>query len=543
MSHRYHGRMVGVLIMLCVLAVFVVSCSNAGLSRSKQKNRTKAASAASVPLSWRAISPPSKVAGGFLASVSCVSQKFCVAVGSAPSAPSPGPPHEYMPRTPPRLPSYSYGAQWLSGVWRTARDHPPKLLSYSNGVGSVNGPPSYPGSAVIETFSGNSWHDARIQGPVDNSALSAVSCASKRFCVAVGFGPTGAVIATFRGKRWSTIQAASSKRANSYVVLNAVSCVSAKFCAAVGYGEADMGGDLPVTETFDGSSWRVVVGSHKLSVPRSMSSMYEPYISGEYGWYYVEGLNGVSCVSWKFCVAVGSAGVRSDTSTGGSFPMVDAYNGKTWKTSLEPIEYIRQPPWDLWLRKGHAMGLVGISCSSAKSCVAVGSWRSPACTCMVAQVAGEGRPPVVSPVVETFNGRSWSSASTLLTHYVVLDDVMCESWSFCVASAAPGMYTAWKKPGVLRTPVSAEIFNDNRWQVSTVRLAPPMTGIDYYGLSCVPDRGSVWCMAVGKAFELAQLGKGPRYVPGLDPRYYFPEPRLFHREVAVEIATPARAPS
>ncbi|MHB8288837.1 MAG: hypothetical protein ACYDEY_06305, partial [Acidimicrobiales bacterium] len=315
------------------------------------------------------------------------------------------------------------------------------------------------------------------------------------------------------------------------------------------YGEADTSGDLPVTETFDGSSWRVVVGRHELSVPRSMSSMYEPYISGEYGWYYVQGLNGVSCVSSKVCVAVGSAGVRSDTSTGGSFPMVDAYNGKTWKTSLEPTA--RHQPFGLRTRGGSDMGLVGISCSSAKSCVAVGSWESPACTCMVARLAGAPRPPVVSPVVETFNGRSWSTASTphfnstaSTPHFnsVVLDDVSCEPWSFCVASAAPGMYTAWKKPGVLRTPVSAEIFNDNRWQVSTVPLAPPMTGIDYYGLSCVPDRGSVWCMAVGKAFELAQVGKAPQHFPGQVPQY-LPEPRLFHREVAVEIATPARAPS
>ncbi len=510
MSRRDHRRMVGVLMMLCVLAVFVVSCSNAGFARSKQQARSKATSAASVPLSWRAISPPSKVAGGFLASVSCVSQKFCVAVGSAPSAPSPGPPHEYMPRTPPKL--VSYGTQ------------------------------NYPGSAAIETFNGNSWHDAHIQGPVGNSALSAVSCVSKRFCVAVGFGPTGAVIATFRGKRWSMTQAASSKRANSYVVLNAVSCVSAKFCAAVGYGGADMGGDLPLSETFDGSSWRVVVGSHELSVPRSLSSMYEPYISGEYGWYYVEGLNGVSCVSSKFCVAVGSAGVRSDTSTGGSFPMVDAYNGKTWKTSLEPTAI--HEPLGLRTRGGSDMGLVGISCSSAKSCVAVGSWESPACTCMTPRLAGAPRPPVVSPVVETFNGRSWSAASTPLFNRVVLDDVSCEGRSFCVASAAPGMYTAWKwmKPGVLRTPVSAEIFNHNRWQVSTVPLAPPITGIDYYGLSCVPDRGSVWCMAVGKAFELAQVGKGQR-LPGLERRYYFPEPRLLHPEVAVETLSSARAPS
>ena len=326
--------------------------------------------------------------------------------------------------------------------------------------------------------------------------------------------------------------------------MNAVSCVSAKFCAAVGYGEADTSGDLPVSETFDGSSWRVVVGSHELSAG-SLSSTFEPHIRN---WrYYVEGLNGVSCVSSKFCVAVGSAGVSARVVGGGSLPMVDVYNGKTWKASLESIDFnFRRQPSGLWLRGGSGMGLVGISCSSAKSCVAVGSWDSPAaCTCQVARLAGAPRPPVVSPVVETFNGRSWATASTPHFNSVILDDVSCEPWSFCVASAAPGMYTAWKwmKPGVLRTPVSAEIFNDNRWQVSTVPLAPPMTGIDYYGLSCVPDRGSVWCMAVGKAFELAQLGKGPRYVPGLDPRYYFPEPRLFHREVAVEIATPARAPS
>ncbi len=117
------------------------------------------------------------------------------------------------------------------------------------------------------------------------------------------------------------------------------------------------------------------------------------------------GLNGVSCPSTSFCVAVGEGG------------QAFAYNGSSWSsgTAIDGTDDLRA------------------SCPSTSFCAAV----------------GEGGH------VLTFNGTAWS-APTLLSQPVVLRGVSCPTTSFCMAvsnvynnnGGASSIYngSAWSAP-------------------------------------------------------------------------------------------------
>src|SRR5579862_852958 len=155
---------------------------------------------------------------------------------------------------------------------------------------------------------------------------------------------------------------------SSAASLGAVSCTSATSCIAVGttivpgVGGAGVNADSAIW-TLSGSTW---------------SDAPAPDVSGA----NLASLNGISCVSPTWCVAVGE--YRSNTS-GVNGPLVETLSGSTWSATAVPAPAGGVEPY-----------LTSVSCSSVASCVAVGTSYTP-----TAQSAPE-------PFVEVLAGSTWT---------------------------------------------------------------------------------------------------------------------------------------
>lgn len=107
-------------------------------------------------------------------------------------------------------------------------------------------------NGMSETYNGTSWGSA-VTTP--GAGVSAVSCVSGTFCLAVGYdGFSGPLAAIWNGTSWSTTSALKPGDADS-ASLDGVSCVSATACTAV--GSSSVGGYLAYTvaEQWNGTDW------------------------------------------------------------------------------------------------------------------------------------------------------------------------------------------------------------------------------------------------------------------------------------------------
>jgi alpha-tubulin suppressor-like RCC1 family protein len=277
-------------------------------------------------------------------------------------------------------------------------------------------------------------------GAVENR-LAGISCVSVRFCVAVGHSGVGTaetLIEVWNGSAWSTGAAPPTPTFMSATELRAVSCVSVNFCVAVGTwrdqgASPDSSGPRALIDVWNGTTWSQHVGA----------------IKGEPEDDRVT-LNGVSCVSSSFCLAVGSFG------NGPLETAVGSWNGETWK-------YLPRP---------RTLGfpndeLTSVSCVSPTFCMAVG-W------------ADEGFKGVRTPVTQSWNGSEVSVVPSPMrgSGPDVLNGVSCVSAEDCVAV------------GVAEGPL-IENWNGSTWSIA--KGSHPQ-GMEANAVSCV-SAGS--CTAVG----------------------------------------------
>jgi len=279
-------------------------------------------------------------------------------------------------------------------------------------------------------------------GAIDNG-LDGISCASLAFCVAVGDdGPLGPkpAIEAWNGHAWSmSLAPPVSDKSGFSVGLHGVSCPSANFCAAVGSGNnagssPDSSGPFAVIDAWDGATWLVPQGRisgkvtlHGVSCVSSSFCVAVGETTGEgpsgpqntvvaswngTAWSRVNSPNpgivdelmGVSCVSPTFCVAVGSH--STSVSPLNAVSLVESFNGTEWSVVPSPN------------RGTGNSALDGISCVSAKDCVAVGS--------------GEGA------LVEVFNGSTWSIVETPHPEGSKLTAISCVAAGSCSAVGSQG---------------------------------------------------------------------------------------------------------
>ena len=252
------------------------------------------------------------------------------------------------------------------------------------------------GSAMLaEHWNGSTWSVQSTPAPTgaEDTYLYAVSCASATACMAVGnyITSTGAyamLAESWNGTSW-TLQSAPAPAGEVELYVSGVSCPSTTACTATGYYETSTGDFLSMAESWNGTSW-----SLKTTVnPTGAAQAF---------------LSGISCTSATACIAAG----YQETSTGTTSTLAEVWNGTTWAIQTTPNP------------SGTTIaGLIGISCTTASACTAVG-WY-------------ETSPEQYDTLAERWNGTTWTIQTTpnptgATDNY--LNGVSCTSATACSAA-------------------------------------------------------------------------------------------------------------
>jgi hypothetical protein len=372
-----------------------------------------------------------------LSAVSCTSATFCIAVG-----PARNPVFSYVP-----LAERWDGTSWSIQTTPSVRGLTTVLESVSctsatacTATGHYF--PSGDSAPAAERWNGTAWSVQRVPAAPQIhtfAALLGVSCASASRCTAVGYN-VAALAAAWNGTAWS-YQPIRTPPGNATAQLSAVSCASATACMAVGNHPTAVQQFVPFAEEWNGTSWSL------RKTPVSPTAL--PFGAGTV-------LHGVSCTAPDACTAVGSYITR----VGGLSTLAERWNGTSW--SIQPTP--DQPG-------GDGSSLLGVSCTSAGACTAVGYYYNPGSN-------------TTSTLAEAWNGTSWAIQPTprhATTVFQDLDAVSCTSPTACIAVGSVGYDTL------------AEMWNGTAWALQ--RTPHPGRGAEgLLGVSCTSASG---CTAVG----------------------------------------------
>jgi photosystem II stability/assembly factor-like uncharacterized protein len=323
---------------------------------------------------------------------------------------------------------------------------------YAHVFKTTNGGANWTGETTPITTP-QSTQVAETGGPNPWGGLTGISCPSTNTCVGVGIYATVSgqtnpnldppIVTTTDGTNW-TRQVSGTGTGN---FLQAVSCVPASTnCWAVGRA-----GKIVMTTNL--TTW---------TAQTSNTTSY---------------LNGVTCISTSFCVAVGQNGT------------VDVYNGSTWtatagnggtgtlasvvcpggnlvcyatgKQGITILTTTGGTSWTIQAGGGsQANQLNGISCPNASTCYATGN----------------GAASAPGTILKTSNGgQSWLPQVSGTANNVNLASVACTSTTACVAVGASG---------------NARVTTDgSTWNTGTTGTTNALSGV-----SC-PSAGN--CVSVG----------------------------------------------
>ena len=286
---------------------------------------------------------------------------------------------------------------------------------------------------------GGSWQDGYFE---------AVSCPTTSVCLALGGGTfqfPESLGGWWNSSSWSLAGTGITGLENNQGISSPqMSCVSAKRCYAI-VDAANIDTQIAGYSVWNGNDW-----SQTNDLPGEKQG---------------DELNGISCTSTKFCMAVGWIG--------GNTLFALAYNGHKWR---------KVPP-----AKSRAQQLNGVSCPAANACFAVGP--SP----------GGGQ----LGLIERWNGRRWGVQRVPLAagaRKISLNDVSCSTRTACVAV---GSYQGPAK----KSHVLALRWDGHGWR----RLAFTNSSGDLISVSCVAG-GS--CVAVGSLSRqpVARMWNGTRWI-------------------------------
>jgi hypothetical protein len=328
-----------------------------------------------------------------------------------------------------------------------------------------------------------------------NASLSAVSCVSAAWCMAVGLY-TGAngylnLAEEWTSSAWQVVPTPDAAKAKDEF-LSGVSCTSAQWCLAVGSAISARAVEEPVVEDWDGATW---------------STVPTPLHARATG-----GLNAVSCTSEGPCMAVGGFSVG----LGQAQPLAEAWDGSTMEVVPTPNPQAENGSelasvsctsvdacsaqgnyayadvnqgvfalrWDgtNWTIERQAnpggeddnVGL-GISCSGRQSCTSVGSWQD---------LVGNGE-----ALAEQWDGSAWARETTPAAKGAGLNAVSCP--------AAGCMAVGQVSSGNDRQATLAEAWDGSSWSLQTT-LNPAGAEISTLdGVSC----SSTGCTAVGSSWD------------------------------------------
>jgi hypothetical protein len=303
-------------------------------------------------------------AGGALASVSCVSPSFCVAVGA----------------------------------------------THSDGEFSLWSASSPDSRGLVEVWNGVSWSiEPTPAGAVPNSGLRGVTCLSTSFCLAVGsssprpYAAASPMVESWNGKAWKLRHTPFVAKHGSHL-LN-IACAARSSCLAVGYYDAnhqDWGAVVneALAEHWNGHRWTVghppaghnyspslggvacpsrteciAVGSYLNGQNASPNSpLVERWVKGRWRWVtaglprYGQ-LSAISCIDANRCMAVGRLDDNLLLLHDNPSPMALTWNGSRWAREAVPtvpVPKTKDGP------DTAAPMLLGVSCLLPGGCEATG---------------------------------------------------------------------------------------------------------------------------------------------------------------------------
>ncbi len=322
-------------------------------------------------------------AGGSVAlnAVSCVSPRTCIAVGGSEGGSSP----------------IALALKLQDGAWQLtaipALGASPELFGTScTTSGTCVAVGGSTGGAIALRLAGGLWRRTSVPSPDHSESLYAVSCPSTGWCLAAGLAHTETRMFSdvFNGSSWRTVPTPSIPA--SILQLNALSCASRRFCMAV--GDSTVFGPRvtvhPVAVVFNGTSWRVVpvaavgagpslrgvscplagsciaVGNSNFYTGSPGRQLVMRYRAGRWAAMTAHAPIGteplaVSCAAPGACVAVGSLNLGA--------PLVErpAHGGWSIVPSQSP-----GPPTTVGNATVYDETLRSVACVGSAQCVAVG---------------------------------------------------------------------------------------------------------------------------------------------------------------------------
>jgi hypothetical protein len=239
--------------------------------------------------------------------------------------------------------------------------------------------------ALIEQWDGSSWSVvySGLQGTDTSDRLMGIDCPTTLNCLAVGERNGNQPLAlAWNGTGWWMNEPAGQLALGSTTILTSVSCPSTQFCAVVGAWGTGAQADSALMATFGTATGDVLqLDSPSYSLTNNLG----------------RALEGVSCTSSSFCLAVG------DNGSGGPATATE-WNGTSWVTAPGT------PPSAI---------LRSVSCVSSSSCTAVGF-----------------SPTFFQAAISDFDGSSWvNPAVPSATVPYALTGISCP-YGFCVATGS-----------------------------------------------------------------------------------------------------------
>ena len=256
-------------------------------------------------------------------------------------------------------------------------------------VGNVNNNnSSFETNGLASLWNGTSWSAISGANPgpgtQDQVALESASCTSATFCMAAGFFRNTNHVFTeiWNGSTWTAETAPAVDPHDRANYLYGVSCTSPTSCTAVGWAYS-AGPSIPLIESWDGKSWTLdttpsytdavqldgvscagtscqavgQLGTAPLAIAlNGTTATTEPTPPGSGSAF----LNGVSCYTANFCMAVG--GQNQQRANYQFNNLAEEWNGTAWTLQTTP---------DTNATFGNTLD--GVDCFGPTSCVA-GGW-------------------------------------------------------------------------------------------------------------------------------------------------------------------------
>jgi hypothetical protein len=307
-------------------------------------------------------------------------------------------------------------------------------------LAATSASPALAAAATASSVTG--WQLQTTPTPGRAGYLWGVDCRAGNACQAVGgystaTGITAPVTELWNGATWRVEPTPDAPGAYS-AALYSVSCALVSSCVAVGSAEIGASHET-LAEHWNGRSWSVVA---------------TPFIAGS-------ALESVACPSISLCVAVGiKPGAQADV------PLLDIWNGNSWHEGTLQVG-----------RSWVNAGLYSVTCTSAIACIAAGMYQDPSYT--------------TKTLVESWTGRSWAAVSTpnVPAQGDILQAIACSSARSCVAVGSTTT-TAGQD-----SPISMS-WNGSHWSFNAAQPQNTYGAAAAQALSCP---ASASCILVGDA--------------------------------------------